>query len=64
VNDNFSENPLLCGDDNPTEPLTLHSDSPCAEANNPTCGLVGAWDVGCDTPVEAKSWGGIKAMFR
>ncbi|MEE8573257.1 MAG: right-handed parallel beta-helix repeat-containing protein [Gemmatimonadota bacterium] len=64
ANDNFSEDPLFCGEDNPDEPLTLHSDSPCAGENNPACGLVGAWGVGCESPVEMTSWGAIKAMFR
>ncbi len=64
TNGNFSEHPLFCGEDNPDEPLALHSDSPCAAANNPECGLVGACDVGCEVPVEATSWGAIKAMFR
>ena len=64
VDGNFSEDPLFCGEANPGWPLTLWSDSPCAAENNPACGLVGAWDVGCDTPVESASWGSIKAMFR
>lgn len=64
INDNFSEDPLFCGDYNLDEPLTLRDDSPCASENNPACGLVGALDVACDTPVEMISWGAIKAMFR
>lgn len=42
---NFEADPLFCnagqGD------YALHSTSPCAEANNPSCGQVGAWPVGC-----------------
>jgi hypothetical protein len=57
INDNFSEDPLFCGEDNPDEPFTLHSDSPCASENNPACGLVGARRAGCETPVKTTSWG-------
>ena len=64
IRDNFSDDPLFCGEDNPDEPFTLHSDSPCASDNNPACGLVGAWGVGCETPVEETSWGSMKAMYR
>jgi hypothetical protein len=48
VRNNFSLDPLFCGTFNPPEPLTLDADSPCAAANNPACGLVGAWPIGCD----------------
>ena len=65
VNGNFSEDPLFCGDLNPDEPYTLHSDSPCAPEDNPECGLIGAWGVACGlTAVEPVSWGAIKGMFR
>jgi hypothetical protein len=64
VNGNICEDPLFCGDQNPDEPFTLRDDSPCAPAGNPECNLIGAWGVGCDTPVEGTSWGPIKAMFR
>jgi hypothetical protein len=65
VNGNFSEDPLFCGDLNPDEPYTLHASSPCAPENNPECGLIGAWEVGCGlTPVQATSWGAVKAMYR
>lgn len=65
ANGNISENPLFCGSQNPAEPYMLHSNSPCAEENNPECGLIGAWGVGCgSTPVETSSWGAIKSMFR
>ena len=66
VNGNISENPLFCLDENPDEPYTLQENSPCAAGNNPECGQIGAWGVGCEavTPVEAASWGSIKAMFR
>jgi len=65
VDGNVSDDPMFCGDLNPEEPYTLHADSPCAPANNPACGLVGAWDVGCGfSAVEPTSWGTIKGMFR
>jgi hypothetical protein len=64
INDNFSEDPLFCFGSNEPRPLTLYETSPCAEANNPACGRVGAREVGCDTVVQASSWGTIKAMFR
>ena len=47
---NISEDPLFCGSANPLEPLTLASNSPCAPENSGTCGLIGAWPVGCPPP--------------
>lgn len=45
IEGNICADPLFCnvaaGD------LTLSADSPCAAENNPQCGLVGAWPVGC-----------------
>jgi len=63
---NICEDPLFCLDENPDTPYTLQEDSPCAEGNNPECGQIGAWGVGCEaaTPVQATSWGAIKAMYR
>jgi hypothetical protein len=44
--------------------FTLHESSPCGPGN-PTCGLMGAWPVGCGpTPVEDTSWGALKDRFR
>jgi hypothetical protein len=66
VRDNMVLDPLLCDAD--AENLMLHVTSPCAAENNPACGLVGAWDVGCDVTGLAteipKSWSGIKALYR
>ena len=45
VNGNFSADPLYCSP--ATVNYRLHLDSPCAYANNPTCGMIGAYDVGC-----------------
>jgi len=65
VNGNFSLDPLFCGDLSDEKPFALHDASPCAAANNPGCGQVGAWGVACGaTPVEATSWGAIKGLFR
>jgi hypothetical protein len=44
---NISEDPLFCGPANPDEPYTLNEDSPCAEENNPGCGQIGNWPIGC-----------------
>jgi predicted outer membrane repeat protein len=65
VNGNICEDPLFCLDEHLDAPYTLHENSPCAPEQNPACGLIGAWDVGCGvTPVEEMSWGSVKAMFR
>jgi hypothetical protein len=45
INGNISEDPLLC--DVAGGDFHLHSDSPCAWANNPECGYIGAHTVGC-----------------
>jgi predicted outer membrane repeat protein len=42
---NMSKDPRFC--DAPSGDLTLHNTSPCAAANNPGCGQIGAYDVGC-----------------
>lgn len=56
VNGNMCVDPLFCLDDNPDEPFTISSCSPCSGVNHPDCGLVGAADVGCESiaaPTEA-----------
>lgn len=62
VDNNLSADPLFC--DAPSGDLSLDVASPCAAANAPACGLIGAGDVDCDSPVKAESWGAIKAMYR
>jgi len=65
VEGNFAADPLFCniglGD------LTLNVESPCLPGNHPQgveCGLIGAWGPGCGTtPVQAATWGQIKAVF-
>jgi len=64
VNNNISADPFYCdifGLD-----FHLFAVSPCTAANAPSCGLIGALDVGCSGPVrtEVKSWGSIKATYR
>jgi len=67
VDGNLSTPPLFC--DPEGYEFTLRSDSPCLPGQHPdgaSCGLIGAYDVGCAAPtsVERKSWGGIKRLFR
>jgi hypothetical protein len=60
---NFSEDPIFC--DAPQGDFGIDVASPCTAANSPGgCGQVGAWGIACDTPVQAESWGAIKAMYR
>lgn len=62
VDGNLSEDPLFC--DSPNGDFTLDAASSCAAGNSPMCGLIGARDVGCDSPVENVPWGVIKALYR
>ena len=51
IDGNFAEDPRFCG--LACEELYLCPSSPCTAENNPTCGLIGAWGVGCEPgPVE------------
>jgi hypothetical protein len=44
---------------------TLHSTSPAAPENSPTCGLIGALGVDCGPiSIEPTSWGQIKNLYR
>ena len=64
INGNLSADPLFCFAENPEEPYTLSSASPCAEENNPGCGQIGAWPVGCHlTATQEASWSEIKALY-
>lgn len=61
---NISADPLFCGGGDLNEAYMLCDNSPCASANSP-CGQMGKCDAGCpSTPVEVRSWGEIKAMYR
>jgi len=66
INGNLDRNPMFCGDANPGFPFTIRSDSPCAAENNPECGLIGAWPVGCQPPMatERLTWSSVKALYR
>jgi len=59
---NMTADPMFC--DRPGGDLTIDAASPCAPANSGGCGLIGALDVGCDSPVRSKTWGAIKSMYR
>jgi hypothetical protein len=63
VLENLSANPLFCAG---ADDVTLCADSPCA-GFNPWDEQIGAHGVGCGpcaTPVEASSWGCLKALYR
>ena len=52
---NMEALPLMC---NPAAGnYSLHSLSPCAPGNNPSCGLIGAWPVGCWVTITVNSEG-------
>ena len=64
-NGNQRAEPMFCMGNNPGDPYTLHSSSPCAPDNSGGCGLIGARPVGCGTtPVLDVTWGAIKRMYR
>ena len=62
TDNNLHADPLFC--DAPNRDFGIDVASPCTAPNAPDCGLVGAWDINCDSPVRAESWGAIKAMYR
>lgn len=68
VNGSISEDPCFCLHANPDQPYALCINSPCATGNNPECGQIGAYPVGCDDydpcPAEDTTWGAIKATYR
>ncbi len=58
---NISTDPVFCGDQEPDQPYSLDSASPCVAA----CGTMGAWGVGCGgSPVEELTWGHLKSLYR
>ena len=63
-NANVSADPLFC--DVATLDFHLASSSPSALGNSGPCNLVGALDVGCESPVatQVTTWGGLKARYR
>ncbi len=59
------DDPLFC--DVYAGDLSICLNSPCAPGGVNPGGVVGAYDVGCadcTAPVEVRSWGAIKALFR
>lgn len=62
ISDNMSFDPLFCNA--PVGDFALDATSICAAENNSACGQIGAWGIGCDTPVHARSWGLIKELYR
>jgi hypothetical protein len=60
---NFSLDPLFCDED--AADYSLDAASPCAPGSASSCGLVGAYPVGCGaTQAESASWGRVKALYR
>lgn len=62
---NIEADPLMCSPDPVSEgDWTIQNISPCA-ADQSSCGLIGAWDVGCTgTANEPTTWGGLKIRYR
>lgn len=61
----LNADPLFC--DGGAGDYHLRSDSPCLPGQGPPgCGLLGAFGAGCDVPVpvQAGSWGRLKALYR
>ena len=56
ASDSFSQDPLFC--DAASGWLGLRTDSPCASANNPACGQVGALGAGCGFTLTVAADGG------
>jgi hypothetical protein len=64
-NYNSDADPLFC--DMLNENFYLCENSYCLPSNNTPAVQIGVYTAGCDacgSPVEMKSWGGIKAMYR
>ena len=59
---NISADPVFC--DRPGGLLTIDAASPCAAEHSGGCGVIGSLFVDCDSPVELRSWGAIKSMYR
>lgn len=64
TNGNISLDPRICNPD--SEDYAIAEDSPCAPDYNPQCGLIGAYDVGCEHPtaLEQTTWGRLKSVYR
>ncbi|MGD1048637.1 MAG: right-handed parallel beta-helix repeat-containing protein [Candidatus Krumholzibacteriaceae bacterium] len=69
TNGNVSVDPQFCAvDPSGSGNFLLQSDSPCAPGHHPngtSCGLIGAYPVGCGAvSVKPATWGTIKSIFR
>lgn len=59
---NFTADPLFC--DEFGNDFTIDIGSPCAEENNPTCGQIGRFGVGCGVVrCHCISWGHLRTRF-
>ncbi len=62
ISGNISEDPLFCDPD--FGDFRLDCQSPCAPAQQPECGLMGVWEVGCEgTAAEKTTWSSLKALY-
>jgi len=60
---NIALDPRLCDPEH--DNFSLGSDSPCAAENNPACGQIGRYPVGCGpSAASATTWGALKSRFR
>jgi hypothetical protein len=69
TNGNVSVDPQFCAvDPSGSGNFLLQSDSPCSPGHHPngtSCGLIGAYPVGCGAvSVKPATWGTIKSIFR
>jgi len=66
MDENFSEDPLFCMEENPDLPYSLNENSPCLPEYSPCGQLVGAFEQGCgdETAIENVTWGMVKSMYR
>ncbi|HYW68454.1 MAG TPA: hypothetical protein VE960_02530, partial [bacterium] len=63
--DNIFEDPLFC--DDTVGDYSLCGDSPAYDENNQWLASIGAYGWGCEpcgSPVEASTWGRVKALYR
>jgi len=71
IDGNISEDPLFCVEENPGSPYSLRQHSPCAGENNPDCGQIGAFGIGCIVTsvseeqgvTEYATWSELKSLF-
>jgi predicted outer membrane repeat protein len=68
INGNFSADPMFCGDENPEDPYTLFTSSPCLPGHHPQgddCGVIGARGAGCQAiELAPQTWARVKARYR